>query len=92
MVEVRRYLPDLSTLVSGHAALGHGSQDGLELAALMLDRVGLIAPRISALPPDDAEWTSELLTEVRVGINFVGLRRVHRPLARLAAVGIGGLL
>jgi len=49
----------------------HGSQDGLELAALMLDRVGLIAPRLAALPPDDADWTADLLAEVRVGVNLV---------------------
>jgi uncharacterized membrane protein YccC len=74
------------------AALGHGAQDGLELAALMLDRVGLIAPRISALPPDDAEWTRELLTEVRVGINLVAVRRVRRRLARPAVVEVDALL
>jgi hypothetical protein len=44
----------------------------------MLDRVGLIAPRLAALPPDDAEWTADLLAEVRVGINLVELRRVRR--------------
>jgi uncharacterized membrane protein YccC len=74
------------------AALGHDAQDGLELAALMLDRVGLIAPRISTLPPGDAEWTSELVTEVRVGINLVPLRRVPRRLARPAAVEVDALL
>ncbi|VTZ26562.1 Uncharacterized membrane protein YccC [Methylocella tundrae] len=59
----------------------HGSQHGLELAALMLDRVGLIAPRLAALPPDDAEWTADLLAEVRIGINLVELRRVRASLS-----------
>jgi hypothetical protein len=45
------------------------------LAALMLDRVGLLASRLAALPPEDSEWTSELLSEVRVGIDIVELRR-----------------
>jgi len=52
-----------------------GPDDAMELAALMLDRIGLVAMRLTALPPEDAEWTSELLSEVRVGINLVELDR-----------------
>ena len=52
-----------------------GPDDALELAALMLDRIGLVAMRLTALPPEDAEWTSELLSEVRVGMNLVELDR-----------------
>ncbi|MGE7417349.1 FUSC family protein [Methylobacterium tarhaniae] len=63
------------------AARRRGAQNGLELAALMLDRVGLIAPRLAALPADDAEWTADLLAEVRVGINVVELRRDRRQLS-----------
>jgi uncharacterized membrane protein YccC len=63
------------------AAVQHGSQDALELAALMLDRVALLAPRLAALPPDDAEWTAELLPEVRMGIDLVELRRVLASLS-----------
>jgi uncharacterized membrane protein YccC len=74
------------------AAAAHGPEDGLELAALMLDRVGLIAPRLAALPPGDAEWTAELLTEVRVGINLVELRRVRRRLSGASAAEIDRLL
>src|SRR3954451_18572330 len=74
------------------AAAGEGEQDGLELAALMLDRVGLIVPKISALPRDDAEWTAELVTEVRVGINLVELRRVRRQLTGPAATAVDRLL
>ena len=48
-----------------------GPDDAMELAALMLDRIGLVAMRLNALPPEDAEWTAELLSEVRVGINLV---------------------
>jgi uncharacterized membrane protein YccC len=57
------------------AARHRGPDDSLELAALMLDRIGLLATRLNALPPEDAEWTAELLTEVRVGINLVELQR-----------------
>jgi uncharacterized membrane protein YccC len=57
-------------------ATRHGGPDNaLELAALMLDRIGLVAMRLNALPPEDAEWTAELLSEVRVGIDLVELDR-----------------
>ena len=74
------------------AAERRGAQDGLELAALMLDRLGLIAPRLAALPPDDAEWTADLLAEVRVGINIVELRRDRRRLPGPARAAIEALL
>jgi uncharacterized membrane protein YccC len=74
------------------AAARRGSSDGVELAALMLDRVGLIAPRLAAFPSDNAEWTAELLSEVRVGINIVELRRVRNDLSRQAVVGIDRIL
>lgn len=74
------------------AAERQGAQDGLELAALMLDRVGLIAPRLAALPSDDAEWTADLLAEVRVGINVVELRRDRRQLPKAARKAVEALL
>lgn len=74
------------------AARRHGAQSGLELAAIMLDRVGLLAPRLAALPPDDAEWTADLIAEVRVGINVVELRRDRRRLAPEARQAVEALL
>ncbi|MBE7244002.1 MAG: FUSC family protein [Actinomycetospora chiangmaiensis] len=74
------------------AARRHGAQSGLELAAIMLDRVGLLAPRLAALPPDDAEWTADLIAEVRVGINVVELRRDRRRLAPEARQEVEALL
>ncbi len=74
------------------AAGREGAQNGLELAALMLDRVGLIAPRLKALPSDDAEWTADLLAEVRVGINVVELRRDRRQLPQPAREAVETLL
>ena len=74
------------------AARRQGAQNGLELAALMLDRVGLIAPRLAALPSDDAEWTADLLAEVRVGINVVELRRDRRQLSNTAREAVERLL
>jgi Fusaric acid resistance protein family len=52
---------------------------------LMLDRIGLIAPRLTALPAEDAEWTKELLTEVRIGIDLVRLRRLRRHVSKETA-------
>jgi uncharacterized membrane protein YccC len=74
------------------AAGRHGAQSGLALAAVMLDRVGLLAPRLTALPPEDAEWTADLIAEVRVGINVVELRRGRRRLAPEARAAIEALL
>jgi uncharacterized membrane protein YccC len=73
-------------------SLGHGSLDGLELAALMLDRVGLIAPRLTAVPHADAEWMVELLLEVRIGIDLVELRRIRRTLSPESAAKIDAIL
>ncbi|MFD6318165.1 FUSC family protein [Methylorubrum populi] len=74
------------------AAERQGAQNGLELAALMLDRVGLIAPRLAALPREDAEWTADLLAEVRIGINIVELRRDRRHLSKPAREAVETLL
>ncbi|GEP12382.1 FUSC family protein [Methylobacterium gnaphalii] len=74
------------------AAERQGAQNGLELAAIMLDRVGLIAPRLTSLPPGDAEWTADLLAEVRVGINVVELRRNRRALSNEARKAVEALL
>lgn len=74
------------------AAERQGAQNGLELAALMLDRVGLIAPRLAALPSEDAEWTADLLAEVRIGINVVELRRDRGQLSKPAREAVETLL
>jgi uncharacterized membrane protein YccC len=74
------------------AAERQGAQSGLELAAIMLDRVGLLAPRLAALPPEDAEWTADLIAEVRVGINVVELRRDRRQLSTEARAAVERLL
>lgn len=75
-----------------HAAARRGAESGLALAAIMLDRIGLIAPRLAALPPEDAEWTADLIAEVRVGINVVELRRDRRQLAAPAREAVERLL
>ena len=74
------------------AAGRHGAQSGLALAAIMLDRVGLLAPRLAALPPEETPWSADLITEVRVGINVVELRRGRRDLSPEARAAVEHLL
>ena len=74
------------------AADGRGAGHGLELAALMLDRVGLIAPRLTALPAETAAAMGDLLADVRVGINLVEVRRVRRQLPGAAHAAVDHLL
>jgi uncharacterized membrane protein YccC len=74
------------------AADRDGPSDALELAALMLDRVGLIAPRLAALPTADAEWTADLFAEVRAGIDVVELRRIRAGLSEAQAGELNRLM
>jgi uncharacterized membrane protein YccC len=73
------------------AAENREDTDTVELAALMLDRVGLLASRLAALPPEDSGWTAELLSEVRVGIDLVELRRACHAMSAQQATGIDRL-
>ncbi|WKW51916.1 FUSC family protein [Rhodomicrobium lacus] len=74
------------------AASGRGSESGLELAALMLDRVALMATRLSKQPPDKSALSATLLREVRIGINVVELRRVRRQVSKPARLAINQAL
>ena len=74
------------------AADRKGAQSGLELAAIMLDRVGLLVSRLSALPHKDEEWTSDLIAEVQVGIATVELHRDRRRLSHEARKAVEHLL
>jgi hypothetical protein len=62
------------------AALGRGRQDRGRFAALMLDRIGLIAPRLAAVEPGSAVRTVDVLAGLRVGLNIVDIRRARRAL------------
>ncbi|MDE4912856.1 FUSC family protein [Methylobacterium sp. 092160098-2] len=70
------------------AADGRGTGHGLELAALMLDRIGLIAPRLATLPAETSASVGDLLADVRVGINLVEVRRVRRRLTGLPRTAV----
>ncbi|GJE41111.1 p-hydroxybenzoic acid efflux pump subunit AaeB [Methylobacterium soli] len=63
------------------AARGEGARDGAGLSALMLDRLGLLAPRLAVLPPDDLAGIADLVAEVRAAINLAELRRGRADLS-----------
>jgi len=73
---LRRLLRDNDSDLKA-AAAGHGAEHGLELAALMLDRIALAAPRLAKLPRDEIEQLGDLIGDVRVGVNVVEVRRAH---------------
>ena len=62
------------------AAERRGSGDRAVFAALMLDRIGLLAPRIAAVSPGSDLRALDLLAELRIGLNIVGIRRARRAL------------
>ena len=62
------------------AASRHGSGDRARFAGLMLDRIGLLAPRMAAIGPDSPLSAVDLLGELRAGLNIVTLRKTRRSL------------
>jgi uncharacterized membrane protein YccC len=69
------------------AAESRGNRDRAAFAGLMLNRIGLLAPRLAAMP-DSALSQVDSLRELRVGLNIVDLRRARHHLhpATLAAI------
>jgi uncharacterized membrane protein YccC len=62
------------------AAERRGKRDRARFAGIMLDRIGLLAPRLATMAPDRNEAALDLLAELRVGLNIVDLRRSRRAL------------
>ncbi len=62
------------------AAEGRGQQDRERFAARMLDLLGLLAPRLAATPEGSDIASVDMLTEVRVGLNILQLRRARLQL------------
>ena len=67
---------------------GRGAQDRHQFAARMLDLLGLLAPRLAVAPPGSDLASVDMLTEIRVGLNILQLRRARHglPPASIAAV------
>ncbi|MCF8828461.1 FUSC family protein [Xanthomonas campestris] len=70
------------------AADSRGAQDRHQFAARMLDLLGLLAPRLAVAPPGSDLASVDMLTEIRVGLNILQLRRARHglPPASIAAV------
>ncbi|WP_245424080.1 FUSC family protein [Methylovirgula sp. 4M-Z18] len=58
------------------AAERRGMRDRAQFAGLMLNRIGLLAPRLAAIPQNDLH-SVDSLAELRVGLNIVDLRRAR---------------
>jgi len=70
------------------AAEGHGQQDRQRFAARMLDLLGLLAPRLAATPEGSDIASVDMLTEARIGLNILQLRRARHglPAASMQAI------
>ena len=62
------------------AAEGRGQQDRQQFAARMLDLLGLLAPRLAATPEGSDIASVDMLTEARIGLNILQLRRARHGL------------
>ncbi len=62
------------------AAEGRGQQDRQRFAARMLDLLGLLAPRLAATPEGSDIASVDMLSEARVGLNILQLRRARLEL------------
>ncbi|WP_102947085.1 FUSC family protein [Stenotrophomonas sp. VV52] len=70
------------------AAEGHGQQDRQRFAARMLDLLGVLAPRLAATPEGSDIASVDMLTEARIGLNILQLRRARHglPAASMQAI------
>lgn len=62
------------------AAEQRGNRDRAAFAGLMLNRIGLLAPRLAALKDSDLRKVDNL-RELRIGLNIVDLRRARHHLS-----------
>ncbi|MDB5568662.1 MAG: hypothetical protein JWP84_5228 [Tardiphaga sp.] len=62
------------------AAERRGNRDRAAFAGLMINRIGLLAPRLAALPDSELRNVDNL-RELRVGLNIVDLRRARHGMS-----------
>lgn len=62
------------------AAEGRGRKDRDRFMVRMLDLLGLLAPRLAALPEESDLAAVDMLDEVRIGLNILNLRRARNHL------------
>jgi uncharacterized membrane protein YccC len=74
------------------AAQGRGQQDRQQFAARMLDLLGLLAPRLAATPEGSDIASVDMLTEARIGLNILQLRRARHGLPPTSVEAIEAIL
>jgi len=74
------------------AAEGRGQQDRQQFAARMLDLLGLLAPRLAATPEGSDIASVDMLTEARIGLNILQLRRSRHGLPPASVAAIDAIL
>jgi uncharacterized membrane protein YccC len=86
-----RHLMRKGWLALADAAERRGNRDRAAFAGLMLNRIGLLAPRLETLKDD--EWRHvDNLRELRVGLNIVDLRRARHGLSHRALQAMDSML
>ena len=74
------------------AARRAGRGDRGRFAGLMVDRIGLMAPRLAALEPDVVVRDIDVLAGLRIGLNIVDLRAARHGLPQPALAQIDRVL
>lgn len=74
------------------AAEGHGKDDRDRFMMRMLDLLGLLAPRMVALPAGSELAGVDMLDEARIGLNILNLRRARNDLPDASRERINALL
>jgi uncharacterized membrane protein YccC len=74
-----------------YAAESRGNRDRAVFAGLMLNRIGLLAPRLAALPDSELRNVDNL-RELRVGLNIVDLRRARHGMSPQTLVAMDVML
>ncbi|WOJ89351.1 FUSC family protein [Methylocapsa polymorpha] len=87
-----RRLLEASRTTLAEAAEHRGQGDRAHFAALMLDRLSLLAPMLAAADRDGELQTVDVLGELRVGLNIIELRHARHGLPASVLQSIDAML
>jgi uncharacterized membrane protein YccC len=74
------------------AAADERREDRAHLTGVMLDRLALLMPRLAAVSPGADIAAADVLTDLRVGLNVIGLQRLRGTLPRTAQAPAAAVL
>jgi uncharacterized membrane protein YccC len=74
------------------AAAAQGAHERATLTGIMMDRLGLMMPRLAAAAPGADQAGAAMLTDLRVGLNAIGLQRQAGQLPAALGQEIGTIL